>query len=165
MTRAPGLKREMTRVAAAVVLTLAAVVATPSTSTAHPAGATNAGDAVALEVTLIEASRDGVGVDAGLERFQDTFARSFKRFTRFRALGVRRATLPLGVAVPTRILDGKTLTARYESFDAVRRYLRVEFSFDGAKLTMQVRDGGLWFHAGRRHGKGILVLALHAKRK
>ncbi len=165
MARAFGWKREMTRAAAALALVLGAALPVPGAFAARAAGPAAASDTVALEITLIEASRDGAGVDAGLERFRDTFARSFKRFTRFRALGVRKATLPLGVAVPTRILDGKTLTARYEGFDAVRRYLRVEVAFDGAKLTMQVRDGGLWFHAGRRHGRGILVLALHAKRR
>ena len=42
-------------------------------------------------------------------------------------------------------------------------FVHVKLEMDGLTTTIRVRDGGLFFHAGRKHEDGILVLAIRAK--
>ena len=46
-----------------------------------------------------------------------------------------------------------------KSFQAIRIFL----TLDGLETKIKVKDGGLFFQAGRKHGNGVLVLAIEAK--
>lgn len=133
--------------------------AAPTVSTAPQAGNR---EQVGLSVTVILASKQAGSLDKTLDRFRSTFERSFAQFKGFRNLGDYRLDIPKGSAAERSLVDGKKLAVRYVDFDEPRRFIRMEFEFDGAKMIMQVKDGGLWFHAGRKHGDGILILALTA---
>ncbi len=58
-------------------------------------------------------------------------------------------------------LYGKTLTLEFRGL--AKGFVKVHLELDGLKTTVDVRDGGLFFQAGRVYKGGILVLAIGAK--
>ena len=56
--------------------------------------------------------------------------------------------------------DGKTATFVFNGLDG--GFIKVQFELDGFKTQLRVRDGGLFFQAGRVYKGGILVLAVEA---
>jgi hypothetical protein len=150
--------------ATALAVALAALLLAPARAAAgeRPTVPDKAG-AITLEVTVIQASNEGTAVDPKLAPLRKYFESSFKRFTRFEHLGEHQATVPEGGETTTQVVGSLPLTMRFLGRD--QGLLRVQVDFAGAKMTMKVRDGRLWFHAGRKHGSGILVLALVARGK
>lgn len=140
--------------AASACLALPALAGTDSTPAAGPT--------VRLEVTVIEMSNGAPGTDPALKPLQRHFAKSFKNYKTFKYVASHKLSLSQGKTVTQRV-GAKTLAADYLGDE--KKLLRVQVKFDGARMTMKVRSGGLWFHAGRRGKDGkVTVLALRATR-
>ncbi len=116
--------------------------------------------AVQLKVTIIEASRGEGGVDRELSRLSRYFERSFKDFKRFKQLGEHQRSVTLDGTATVKLPDGLELSLKHLGVE--QGFVRLAMSLDGLKTTIKVKDGGLFFQAGRKHGDGILVLAIEA---
>ncbi len=121
------------------------------------------GERVALSVTVIEMSNGAPMVDPKLKALARHFKQSFKNYKTFKHVASHAMRLVQGKPAAQSV-RGKRLEAEY--LGRKDNVMRVQVKFDGARMTMKVRDGGLWFHAGRR-GKGgtVTVLALRARRQ
>ena len=146
-----------------VLLMTSALLAVGSTSAlateskAPPASS----DSVQLSVVAIEMSKGAASVDPRLKPFKKYFAKSFRDYKTFRYLSTHTLGLAKGKAAIQNVA-GKRLEAKY--LGRPDKLMRVEVKFDGARMTMKVRDSGLWFHAGRRSRDGkVTVLALKAR--
>ena len=69
--------------------------------------------------------------------------------------------MALGAKTSTTLPDGKTLTLAFKGQS--KGFVKVYVEIDGLKTTVDVRDGGLFFQAGRVFKAGILVLAIGAE--
>lgn len=131
-------------------------------ASASPA-ALAADDAPSVEftVTVIHASNEGRSVDPALARFEKYFSRSFNRYSRFDQLKVERAAVPSGADKGFTLADGTRLTLTYEELR--NGFVRVGLKLGSLTTTINVRDGGLFFQAGRAYDGGILVLAIEVR--
>lgn len=116
---------------------------------------------VTFKVTIVHASNQGEQVDDSLRRFAGYFGRSFKRFTRFAQLSSEQATVRRGGNETFKVPDGTQLKLRYE--DLRNNFVRVGLELGGLTTTINVKDGGLFFQAGRGFKGGTLVLAIEVR--
>jgi len=121
------------------------------------------GKTVALSVTVIEMTKSGTSIDPKLKHLSRYFAKSFKDYKSFKHKASHAMTLTQGKA-GLQTVAGKRLEAEYLGLKD--KLMRVQVKFDGARMTMKVRNNGLWFHAGRKGKDGkVTVLALRARLK
>lgn len=114
-----------------------------------------------LTVTVVHAHKAKAGVDPKLKTLAPYLKKSFTPYTGFAHLGAHEATVRRDGTKVFQLPDGKALTL---SFKGVRKgFIKVYLELDGLKTTVDVRDGGLFFQAGRVYKGGILVLAIGAK--
>ena len=113
-----------------------------------------------LKVTVVLATKQGEQVDPKLKSIASYLKKSFKGFTSFAQKGAHGAKLAVGQKTSTKLPDGKTLTLAYRG--VAKGFVKVYLELDGLKTTVDVRDGGLFFQAGRPYQGGILVLAIAA---
>ena len=116
---------------------------------------------VSFSVTMIKASRSGAGVDRELRRFSRYFESRFKRFHSFKHLGVKRAVGANGKAQRIDIPGAGVLTLTNEGI--TKGFTKVRLELGGLRTVVSVRDGGLFFQAGRSLGDGVLLLAIEVK--
>jgi hypothetical protein len=114
-----------------------------------------------LTVTVVHAHNKKPGVDPKLKALSPYLQKSFASFTGFAQVGVHAATVPVDGEASFKLPDGKTLTLSFKG--ASKGFIKVYLELDGLKTTVDVRDGGLFFQAGRVYQDGILVLAIGAK--
>lgn len=125
--------------------------------------ALRAPETVKLEVVVIEMSNAAARIDPKLRHLKTHFARSFKAYKAFKHVASHELRLVQNRKA-SQAVNGKALEASY--LGRKGKLLRVEVKFDGARMTMKVRPGALWFHAGRRTKAGsVTVLALKAHTK
>lgn len=115
---------------------------------------------VKIEVTVIHATKEGAGVDTKLKPLARYLRSSFKAFTRFEHLKMftHRATLngDVQVDLPTR----NPLKLTYLAHDG--EFITLRLQHGSLDTRVRVKDGGLFFQAGRGYRGGILVLAIRA---
>lgn len=151
-----------------LLLIVAAIVAVGASSASAADSSisktsSSAAGAIQLNVVAIEMSKGAASVDRRLAHLKKYFAKSFRDYKTFRHLSSHDLALAKGKAA-TQLVNGKRLEAKY--LGRPDKLMRVEVKFDGARMTMKVRDAGLWFHAGRRTRDGkVTVLALTARTK
>ena len=114
-----------------------------------------------LDVTVIHATKKGAQIDPKLKAIERYLQRSLKGFTAFSHRGAHQATLRVDAKTSTTLPDGKTLTLALRG--VAKGFVKVYLELDGLKTTVDVRDGGLFFQAGRPYQGGILVLAIAAQ--
>jgi len=114
-----------------------------------------------LTVTVIHAHNARAGVDPKLGPLSEYLSKSFTRYKGFDHLGVHTTTLAMNGRKSSKLPDGKTLTLEFRGL--AKGFVKVHLELDGLKTTVDVRDGGLFFQAGRVYKGGILVLAIGAQ--
>ena len=112
-------------------------------------------------VTVIHAHNTKAGVDPQLRPLADYLHASFARFKAFDRLDAHTATVGIGKPMTATMPDGKRLELALRGVE--KGFVKVRLELDGLKTTVDVRNGGLFFQAGRVYKKGILVLAIRAK--
>ncbi len=114
-----------------------------------------------FSVTVIHASRSEGGVDKALGDLQKYLVKSFTGYNSFRRLDHRFVEVALGAAGALTLPDTKTLSLKF--IEAKKGFIKVHLSLDGLETTINVKDGGLFFQAGRVFKDGILVLAIRGQ--
>jgi hypothetical protein len=114
-----------------------------------------------FSVTMIKASSSGAGVDRELLRFNRYFESRFKRFRRFQHIGLKKAIGAKGKAQRIDIPGTGVLTLTNEGM--TKGFTKVRLELGGLRTVVSVRDGGLFFQAGRSLGDGVLLLAIEVK--
>jgi len=114
-----------------------------------------------FDVQVIHASRSERPADPALKPISQYLAKSFKRYKSFKRVDQLTLISSKGSAAKGRLPDKKTLSLTYVETD--KGFVKVALELDGLKTTVRVRDGGLFFQAGRLYKDGILVLAIEAK--
>ena len=138
----------------ASAMTVLMMCATASTATAaEPSNAR-------FNVTVIHATQGDPEVDPELQTLSETLKGSFKDYQRFKKLLSRSKKSDKGKATKVKLPDGNTALFTFDGMD--KGFIKVRFELDGFKTQLRVRDGGLFFQAGRVFKAGILVLAVEA---
>ena len=112
-------------------------------------------------VTSVHASRSEAPEDPALSKLSPYLSKSFKRYKSFKKLNELQLTSKRDKTVKGKIPGNKTLQLTY--IKTAGGFVHVKLQMDGLTTTIRVRDGGLFFHAGRKHEDGILILAIRAK--
>ncbi|MEC9072090.1 MAG: hypothetical protein VX938_06915 [Myxococcota bacterium] len=114
-----------------------------------------------FDVQVIHASRAEGPADPALKPLSQYLTKSFKRYKSFKRLDQITLVSSRGTAAKGKLPDKKTLSLKY--VESEKGFVKVALELDGLKTTVRVRDGGLFFQAGRLYKDGILVLAIEAK--
>lgn len=148
---------QMIRGAVALSLGVLLLAAPPAEATAPASSEVKA----TLTVTVIHAHNAREGADPKLAGLTSYLSKSFTRYKGFDQLGTHKSTLAEKGKKSIKLPDGKTLTLEFRG--VAKGFVKVYMALDGLKTTVDVRDGGLFFQAGRVYKGGILVLAIGAK--
>lgn len=131
-----------------LLITLALLVAAPA--------AAQAPDAV-VEVTVIHATKDGPGVAPDLGPIGKYLLKSFAPYTSFKTLEQQTATLAVGASSKLALPNKSDLV--YRNDGRANGFVALHLEVGGLKTTVNVKDGGTFFQAGRAHEGGMIVLA------
>ncbi len=148
-------------VAFVLCMGVALVAAGPVAAAPASSSPDAAAQSVTFTVTVIHAHNAKAGVDPKLGGLAEYLPQSFARYKGFDRLGAHTATVAAKAATSTKLPDGKKLTLEFRGVD--KGFVKVYLELDGLKTTVDVRNGGLFFQAGRTYKGGILVLAIGAK--
>jgi hypothetical protein len=149
------------RVSLVIALAAAVMCTLPASATAPTGPGTAKELAATLTVTVIHAQNDRPGVDATLGALAKYLKQSFSDYKGFNLLGAHTATLAVNGTKSSKLPDGKTMTLKF--LGTAKGFVKLHLELDGLKTTVDVRDGGLFFQAGRVYKGGILVLAIGAE--
>ena len=127
---------------------------TPTTS--------NKMDTVAIELTVIQASKSGK-VDTRLSTLKNELTRSFAGYSGFTYVEAHAMDVNHADSAVKRLKNGKVVV--FSNMGKDGKKLRVRLDIDGANVMMKVREGELWFHARREKGAKALILAVRARTK
>ncbi len=144
------------------MLTMAGVlIATPVTAETPARTPDAAGLQATFNVTVVHAHNAKPGVDPKLTPLTEYLTKSFSRYKTFDQVGTHKGSVTVDGKTSTTLPDGKALTLVFRGVE--KGFVKVYLELDGLKTTIDVRDGGLFFQAGRVYKGGILVLAIGAK--
>jgi hypothetical protein len=115
---------------------------------------------VGIEVTVIHAMKDGAGVDTRLKPIARYLKSSFKDFKRFEHLRLFTDSTALNGAVQVELPTRNPLKLSYLSYED--GFITLRLQHGSLDTRVRVKDGGLFFQAGRGYRGGILVLAIRA---
>ncbi len=128
-----------------------------------PASAARAKPAADFGVTVIHAKKEAGRADPALKGLQKYLSGSFTRYKSFTQLEDKSVSVAQGKTGTVKLPDGKDLNLEYLGLR--KGFVKVHLTLAGLKTTVNVKDGGLFFQAGRVYKGGILVLAISAKAK
>jgi len=114
-----------------------------------------------FDVQVIHARRAEGPDDPALKSLSQYLSKSFKRYKSFKRVDQLTLVSSRGTAATGKLPDKKVLGLTYVGTE--KGFVKVALELDGLKTTVRVRDGGLFFQAGRLYKDGILVLAIEAK--
>jgi hypothetical protein len=114
--------------------------------------------AVALVVEVVRASNDGSGVDAGLERMRDQFAKSGITYKSYRRLSQEHLLLSAGRPAEQKLPNGKTASLTLLEVKAGAAQVSVSVP-PVQTVTTLGREGSVYLQAGP-HAGGVLILVL-----
>lgn len=137
----------MRRLARPAVLA-AAVLAFPALAQNH----------VSLLAEVVQASNDGTGVDAGLEKMREQFAKSGITYKSYRRVSHEQLQLSLGKAAEVRLPNAKTATLTLLSVKGTQSQVSVSLPPLQTTYTLG-REGSVYLQAGP-HANGVLILVL-----
>lgn len=125
------------------------------------ASAQDAPGSVNFDVQVIHAVGAAGAPDPALGKLQKYLQKSFSRYKSFKQLDKLSGSATSKAAATFKLPDGKTLTLSYAG--VARGFVKVHLELDTLKTTLDIKDGGLFFQAGRVFKGGILVLAITAR--
>jgi hypothetical protein len=126
----------------------ALLLAVPATAENH----------VALSADVVQASNEGTGVDAGLEKMREQFAKSGIVYKSYRRLSHEALQLAQGKSVEVRLPNNKTATLTLLSLKGSQS--EVSVSLPPVQTTYILgREGSVYLQAGP-HATGVLILVL-----
>jgi hypothetical protein len=113
---------------------------------------------VALSADVVQASNEGTGVDVGLEKMREQFAKSGIVYKSYRRLSHAALQLAQGKAVEVRLPNTKTATLTLLSLKGSQS--EVSVSLPPVQTTYILgREGSVYLQAGP-HATGVLILVL-----
>ena len=117
------------------------------------------GERARISVRIIHATRGDAGVDPALERagLGGTLKKTFKDYKTFRLLDTHAAVAEVGKTQTVKLPNGADLS--YQFLGTVGGFLEIHLDVGGMKSTVKVKDGGLFFQAGRGYKDGMIILA------
>ncbi len=142
------------------VLGAALIIGGLGVSVGTPARAGGGGTAT-FDVTVIQASKSEGASDPALGKLQAYLQKSFAGYKSFKRLDSRALAVAQDATGKMPLPGGKELELSY--LGTSKGFVRVHLTVDGLKTTVNVKDGGLFFQAGRVLEGGIMVLAIGAQ--
>ncbi len=127
-------------------------------ATAVFAPAASAESHVSLLAEVVHASNEGSGVDPGLEKMRDQFAKSGISYKSYRRLSQEQLQLVLGKAADVRLPNGKAATLTLVSVKGSQSQVSVSLPPLHTTYTLG-REGSVYLQAGP-HANGVLILVL-----
>ncbi len=150
--RGRALARGLARTLAAA--TLVALLASGASAADTPGSAT-------FGVQVIHATPTAGAADPALASLQKYLEKSFARYKSFKQVDKLTGSAKTHATAAFKLPDGKVLKLTYDS--VTRGFVKVHLELDTLKTTLDIKDGGLFFQAGRVYQGGILVLAISAQ--
>ncbi|HXX31158.1 MAG TPA: hypothetical protein VEJ89_10620 [Myxococcaceae bacterium] len=114
--------------------------------------------AVAVVVEVVQASNDGGGVDAGLERMREQFAKSGISYKSYRRISREQFLLALSKPAEVKLPNGKTGTLTLVAVKGASAQVSVSLPPLQTVATLG-REGSVYLQAGP-HAGGVLILVL-----
>lgn len=113
---------------------------------------------VVLSAEVVQASNESTGVDAGLEKMREQFAKSGIVYKSYRRLSHEQLQLALGKAVELRLPNAKTASLTLLSMKGSQSQVSVSLPPVQTTYTLG-REGSVYLQAGP-HANGVLILVL-----
>ena len=113
---------------------------------------------VALSAEVVQASNEGAGVDTGLEKMREQFAKSGIVYKSYRRLSQEQLQLVPGKPVEVHLPNAKTATLTLLSLKGSRSQVSVSLPPVQTTYTLG-REGSVYMQAGP-HANGVLILVL-----
>lgn len=145
--------------AALVGLLATSAMAEEPRGTAAAPGPQAAGE-VSFTITAIEASKTG-DFDSQLAPIKGKLQKAFKGFSGFKRLSKGTKSAKLGKTATFKLTGRRTLEVEYKAMRDGR--IEIATRLNGLKTSARVGNGGMFFLAGRKQGKGVLVVAIQAR--
>jgi len=120
-----------------------------------------AADGMEVLVTVIHARSAEGGVAPELAKLEKYLLKSFASYKSFTRLSTRNDRLAAGAEARFSLPNGTELAFRNEGWKDGFAQLHLEVG--GLKTTVNVKDGGLFFQAGRAYDGGMIVLAFEVR--
>jgi hypothetical protein len=136
------------RAASGSTVLAALLLATPALAQTH----------VALAADVVQASNEGAGVDAGLEKMREQFAKSGIVYKSYRRVSHEQLQLLPQRAVEVRLPNAKTATLTLLSLKGSQSQVSVSLPPLQTTYTLG-REGSVYLQAGP-HANGVLILVL-----
>ncbi|MFO0745697.1 MAG: hypothetical protein U1F43_08490 [Myxococcota bacterium] len=115
------------------------------------------GQAVRVEVTVIHATNAGTGVAPDLAGLAKYLTKSFTQYNTFQRLDQQQQDLAQGAEAHLALANGSELV--YRNGGLKDGFVSLHLEVGGLKTTVNVKDGGTFFQAGRAYNGGMIVLA------
>jgi hypothetical protein len=113
---------------------------------------------VALLAEVVQASNEGTGVDPGLEKMREQFAKSGITYKSYHRVSHEQLQLAIGRAVEVRLPNAKTATLTLLSVKGSQSQVSVSLPPLQTTYTLG-REGSVYLQAGP-HANGVLILVL-----
>jgi hypothetical protein len=113
---------------------------------------------VSLSAEVVQASNESAGVDAGLEKMREQFAKSGIVYKSYRRLSHEQLQLSPGKPVEVRLPNAKTATLTLLSMKGSQSQVSVSLPPVQTTYTLG-REGSVYLQAGP-HANGVLILVL-----
>jgi len=117
---------------------------------------------VQLTVTMIHATKTPAPADQELTELAPYLIKSFKGYRGFTKLSDASQTAARGAWATFKLPGSKTLKLKSLATENKNTMLTLQLLLGSLDTTVKVRNGGLFFQAGRVYKDGILVLAIQA---
>lgn len=111
---------------------------------------------VPLVVEVVQASNDSTGVDAGLERMRDQFAKSGITYKSYRRLSQESLQLSVGKPAEVKLPNARTATLTLVSVKGTEAQVSVSVPPLKTLYTLG-REGSVYLQAGP-HAGGVLIV-------
>jgi hypothetical protein len=138
-----------------------AAVASPPVGPGEAGGIAAAADGIEVSVTVVHARPADGGVAPELAKLEKYLLKSFPNYKSFTRLSTRNDRLAVGAEARFSLPNGTELAFRNDGWKDGFAQLHLEVG--GLKTTVNVKDGGLFFQAGRAFDGGMIVLAFDVK--
>lgn len=124
---------------------------------AGPVLAQPTGPDIEVEVTVIHATEGGAGIAPDLQPLGKYLTKSFAPYTSFKRIDHQARRLAVGAESRLSLPNKSELVYRHDG--KVDGFFALHLEVGGLKSTVNVKDGGTFFQAGRAYDGGMIVLA------
>ncbi len=142
-----------------LALTLAPAAAFAAPADGRPEGQVRLadGDAITLAITVVHARPSDGGVAPELDKLSRYLLKSFPKHKSFVRLSATSERLAVGAKGSMTLPNGIELVFGHTGWKD--GFAAVHIEVGGLTSTVNVKDGGVFFQAGRAYEGGMLVLA------